>query len=244
MVGQSFTVVSLGEECRAQIPMSTAFPCLVTWMGKRREKKKKDYLQYSPDDYKATSVYFTSSRCQWPTVMWWATSMPPTCHCSLKRESGHSMFSTVERLPWQLLVLISVLQRVRGESLIISAWQRGPTKHKALRSTWEPWLLISSCFAQSCVKVCGGEERSQSVLLSVFIFSSSIWLILSFPVLYFCQPLSLSSSYISKGIFSHLKCYSFPTCATVIFWDYTVILLLDTQDQVSAVNQAALRAKC
>lgn len=40
MVGQSFAVVSLGEECRAQVPMSATFPCLVTWMGKTEKRWK------------------------------------------------------------------------------------------------------------------------------------------------------------------------------------------------------------
>lgn len=98
-----------------------------------------------------------------------------TCHCTLKRESGRYKFSTVERFPWQLVLLISMLQRLRGESLIISAWQRGPTdrakvKRKSLCSTWEPQLLISSCSAQSCVKLCGGENSGASLCYSLFSF--------------------------------------------------------------------------
>lgn len=125
------------------------------------------------------------------TAMWWTTSMSPTCQCTLKRESGRSKFSTVEQLPWQLVVLISMLQRVRGESLIISAWQRGPTdrakvKRKSLRSTWEPQLLISSCSAQSCVKLWGGEKSGASLCYSLF----SFFLFLSSPLLSFSQTCS------------------------------------------------------
>lgn len=46
VIGQRLTVVSLGEECRAQIPVGTAFPCLVTWKERKRLKngcKKQDY---------------------------------------------------------------------------------------------------------------------------------------------------------------------------------------------------------
>lgn len=143
---------------------------------KEMKRPNKEYLQYSPHDYKATSVYITSSHCHCWTAMWWTTSMPPTCHSTLKRKNGHYKFSTVEQLPWQLVVLISMLQRVRGESLIISAWQRGPTdrakvKHKSLCSTWEQQLLISSCSAQSCVKLCGGEKSGASLCYSVFFLS-------------------------------------------------------------------------
>lgn len=172
--------------------MSAAFPCLVTWRGKtkrhekRNKRANKACLQYSLHDYKATGVYFTSSHRHCWTAMWWTTSMPLTCHCTLKRESRRYKFSTVERLPWQLVVLISMLQRVRGESLIISAWQRGPTdrakvKRKSLCSTWEPQLLISSCSAQSCVKLCGGENSGASLCYSLFSFH------FFFPLLSFAQ---------------------------------------------------------
>lgn len=137
--------------------------------------------------------------------MWWTTSMPLTCHCTLKRESGRHKFSTVERLPWQLVVLISMLQRVRGESLIISAWQRGPTdrakvKRKPLCSTWEPQLLISSCSAQSCVKLCGGEKSGASLCYSLISFFSSFFLCLSLLSLY-QHPHSVSMCAVSKIFF-------------------------------------------
>lgn len=119
--------------------------------------------------------------------------MPLTCHYTLKRESAvitRYKFSTVECLFWQLVVLISMLQRVKGESLIISSWQRGPTdrakvKHKSLCSTWEPELLICSCAAQWCVKLCGGKKSGASLCYSLFsffpIFPSEVFS-LSFPV--------------------------------------------------------------
>lgn len=40
VVGQRLAVVSLGEECRAQIPVGTAFPCLVTWKEKKKQREK------------------------------------------------------------------------------------------------------------------------------------------------------------------------------------------------------------
>lgn len=168
MVGQRFAVVSLGEECRAQIPMGTAFPCLVTWKKNREKRKEMKKSQHS-----IFTVVFIRHR--W-TAMWWTTSMPLTCHCALKRESARYKFSTVQQLPWQLVELISMLQRVRGESLIISAWQRGPTdrakaKHKVFvlhLKTTAPYLQLLC--PVMCQTVWGWEEWSQSVLLSVFIF--------------------------------------------------------------------------
>lgn len=41
VIGQRLTVVSLGEECRAQIPVGTAFPCLVTWKERKKEAERK-----------------------------------------------------------------------------------------------------------------------------------------------------------------------------------------------------------
>lgn len=120
--------------------------------------------------------------------------MPLTCHYTLKRESAvitRYKFSTVECLFWQLVVLISMLQRVKGESLIISSWQRGPTdrakvKHKSLCSTWEPELLICSCAAQSCVKLCGGKKSGASLCYSLFsFFLSSLQKFFPFPFLSF-----------------------------------------------------------
>lgn len=54
MVGQRFAVVSLGEECRAQIPMGTAFPCLVTWKKKQREEEGNEK---EPTKYIYSGVY-------------------------------------------------------------------------------------------------------------------------------------------------------------------------------------------
>lgn len=132
----------------------------------------------APEDCKPVGDYFTSFHCHCQTGTWWTTSMPLTCHRTLKRESAvitRYKFSTVECLFWQLVVLISMLQRVRGESLIISSWQRGPTdrakvQHKSLCSTWEPQLLICSCAAQSCVKLCGGKKSGASLCYSLFSF--------------------------------------------------------------------------
>lgn len=40
MIGECFSVVSLGEECRAQIPMGATFSCLVTCKARKGQKWK------------------------------------------------------------------------------------------------------------------------------------------------------------------------------------------------------------
>lgn len=71
-----------------------------------------------------------------------------------------------------------MLQRVRGESLIISAWQRGPTdRAKAKHKDFVLHLKTAAPYLQllcpvMCQTVWGREERSQSVLLSVCFFFS------------------------------------------------------------------------
>lgn len=78
------------------------------------------------------------------------------------------MFSTVEQLPWQLVGWISMLQRVRGESLIISGRQRGPTdrakaKHKDFALHLEDRSSLSPAALTSHVSNCVGARRAEPV---------------------------------------------------------------------------------
>ena len=90
------------------------------------------------------------------------------CPCTLKRESVGFKFSTVQQFPWQLVELISVLQRMRWESLIISAWQRGPTdsakaKHKVFCAPPENHSSLSPAAPPSHVSNCVGVRRLEPV---------------------------------------------------------------------------------
>lgn len=157
-----------------------------------------------------------SSRRHCWTAMWWTTSMPLTCHCTLKRESVHYKFSTVEQLPWQLEGLISMLQRLRGESLIISAWQRGPTdRAKAKHQVFVLHLRTTAPYLQLlCPVMCqtewGWEEWSQSVLLSFFIFSLSN----HHPKIFLSLIVFLSNLF---SPYYHPHCVSILTVSTIYF---------------------------
>ena len=120
MVGKRFSIVSLGEECRAQIPMGATFSCLVTWKARKGQEWK-------------------NKHCIRRTIR--------LLHVLRENCLLHVFCSGVAFL--QLMGLISMLQRLRGKSFIISAWQRshihGHSKEYStvfLDSTWELQLLI------------------------------------------------------------------------------------------------------
>lgn len=110
-----------------------------------------------------------------------------------------------------------MLRRVRGESLIISARQRGPTdrakaKHKDFALHLESRSSLSPAVLTSHVSNCvgGREERSQSVLLSCLLF--------------FPAPLSLSDHnhnyFLSLAVFFlkllQLRCASMLTRVSIL----------------------------
>lgn len=141
-----------------------------------KKKKKKDEKgrweePLSPGDHKATSVYFTSFQRHF--AMRWTRSVPLTCHCALRRESARYKSSTVERLPWQLVELVSMLQRVSGGEkpyyfflLTEKPHRRGQSKVQVsalhLRTT-APYLQL--LYPVMCQTVWGWEEWSRSVQL-------------------------------------------------------------------------------